>query len=307
MEINSIMKAKVCALECLESWMNVIGSFEEISSMLPSILLLMQNEATFESSVNVVSESILKIKNNPSEIVFDSFLNVFTTGWIFEQTKLSIIQENEMFAKKISQIFADFGEISVSLLVKNILRDDVRVFFELVLSLTGFPGVFGVDQLVSDIFCEFWEEIQLIYSESIPRSYLNAQIPIEEPDLVTDPVSGLPVFLKEISQSDRKNILASKSLTPAGDESNISERVQAIKIVYARLVDVIRGKSEKVCEDGNFRGWSEEERDKHLTMRRQFSDGLQCAYLVLSDALMNHLVNTAEQQIKQLLANYKPT
>ncbi|KAJ3117702.1 hypothetical protein HK098_006132, partial [Nowakowskiella sp. JEL0407] len=278
--IDPITPLTLPALESYEPWLNYLTNFDQIAPIFPKFLTLLQIESTFDASTNIISTLISKIKITQS--LFFSFLQIFTTGFIYDTLRECFFNGEQEFSRKISLMFVEFGEVSCGLLVQFAGVEQVRKFLEICVELTGFPGMFGVDQFISDIFCEFWEEIQLIVSET--------SIDLGGNDLVTDPISGRPVFLGDGSDK----AIVGGSVVPKVESV---EARNAVVEVYKKLVVVLLAKLAKMenCIESDNSMWSADERDRHLNLRRQYADVLQSSYSILKKELIFYYASVVEE------------
>jgi hypothetical protein len=65
----------------------------------------------------------------------------------------------------VAKLLAEFGSQFSVFLLKQIERPQVQAFFQLLLTITDFPGYYACDQQISDVPLYFWYNLQECFLE----------------------------------------------------------------------------------------------------------------------------------------------
>ncbi|KAG6901557.1 hypothetical protein C0995_010614 [Termitomyces sp. Mi166 len=274
------------ALKCFQSWMSIIPS-SDITPLIPLLISLLTRaesdsesfEAASEAIQEIMTKSALSDGSGSRTLTEPLLLWIDSRGSKIIQTTLQSGNVDEI-SHSLCKLIVALGDHSTSYIAANLASPTPVVptpqppdtpalptktrgelsqsFLRLLLSYTGLPGHYGVDEEESEMTLAFW----YLFQEALWS--VNYYVEEEEEDSGSVPID-------------------------AGAD------VQAVaRAVYSELVQILR---RKVAFPGKGAGWSKDQVEKFQVYRRDVGDTLINAYYVLRHDMLGYLVEDAIQRL----------
>lgn len=155
-------------LRCLQSWIQYGFNLEDAYPILRKVMTFLGNPDLFESSVEVLSESMQQASWAKYQNYRDELLACFTSQDMKDKMNACIADEDEETAKLLAKLFTSFGEAYTDYVATQLAEPNINSLLSMILQLSGFEGFFPVDQEVSDIPLNFWYILQeTLFDENV--------------------------------------------------------------------------------------------------------------------------------------------
>ncbi|KAI9204779.1 armadillo-type protein [Polychytrium aggregatum] len=302
-----ILMLKQSALGCLRNWISHIifaQSATSVNVILDLVIPHLSFPGTFERSADALVELIsFRTMAAYEKTICNFMMGILTKGWLRNELERAIRETDEHTAKVICNILVELGLNFTPYFVKNFLRDDVQVFYEMILACTNFEGYYAGDQELSALTLEFWA----IFCETLLDPRIIQRPGVEEDgleDLITDPVTGEPVLsATNLHPSDADRVFAKHTpvRSPAGATESESMRIfEAAKVLLVRAVVAWMSKI-TFPEDETWNEWNSDTKNKFKVFRKDCGENFLHAFYILREDLYGVFVPLAEQQILDLM------
>ncbi|CAK9779796.1 ARM repeat-containing protein [Cutaneotrichosporon oleaginosum] len=158
------IRAAEAACKCADSWINYGIGADEMSALLPHIFALLPLPAASGTIAEVLSESIFKFGKG-SKILTEPLL-----AWVIGPNGQGLLGSAEGEPSdaviEFTKMLCALVEHSSDWLVARLQQPDVQAFFATILRITGWDGVGGVDENVSELTLPIYPLIQEAIMES---------------------------------------------------------------------------------------------------------------------------------------------
>ncbi|KAK7463063.1 hypothetical protein VKT23_007649 [Stygiomarasmius scandens] len=269
------------ALKCLQAWLPYLPT-SDVTPIIPLLIALLDPDA---DAIFIASSDSLQEIMTKSALSDGSGSRVLTEPLLFWLDTVgsrivdNIIQSSiaDEIAISFCKLLSALGDHSTSYLAGNMassapvtllpsamigipqnMLDNktkgqlTQTFLRLLLSFTGFPGYYGVDEELSEMTLGFWYMLQ-------------------------EALWGNDFYIPE-NEDER----------PDTSNAEMGDQTAVAKALYVEVVKVLRNKI-KLPEPGH--GWSKDQMDKFLVYRRDVGDILINAYYVIRDDMIDFFIN----------------
>ncbi|TPX50299.1 hypothetical protein SeMB42_g02293 [Synchytrium endobioticum] len=268
---ESLQLMKTQSFKAIKSWVQY-GIPIELMGRIYYKMIQQMNTSMWMSAMDVIADVIV----NPrmagyGDTIANGLLNALTTGPIYAEFKRAFTARDDESSSKICQLVVDFAEQYAVFLVVHLARQDVGIFMDMLLAYTHYPGIFALDQEISDLPLTVWANIQeaLHDGDVLPMPSATTY------DLKTDPHSTRP-------------------MTPPTQKQLPSEATRATlrlgQTIFAKLLSHL---IDKMVFPADTSGWSAEEKEKFRVYRRDVNDCILVCYYVLRRPALETMVDRA--------------
>ncbi|KAJ3208673.1 hypothetical protein HK099_008676 [Clydaea vesicula] len=202
-------KLKLLSINVCLSWINLglstINSTKFMDFAVKSLQISADPEF-FEQSAELFIELLPNMKLISSSVTENLLPVLCAEGAVKDIFNRSLASSNTEVLMIFTKLLGAFGDIAATTLIKNLHNSPlVQEFFVMVKLLTGYPGVFGVDEEFSDLTQGFWCNLASSFEELIEDDYENS------PELLASVNIGKEIFL------DLLKVIINKIIYPGTD------------------------------------------------------------------------------------------
>ncbi|TPX34037.1 hypothetical protein SmJEL517_g03188 [Synchytrium microbalum] len=270
-----IKSLKIQAFKATKGWVHYGIPTASMGQMFYKMMEQMSTPL-WPLTIDVIEE----IVTNPrmagyDETISNGLLNAVTAGPIHTEFKRALSEGDDESSVKICQLLIEFGEHYATFLICNLLRQDVTIYMDMLLAYSQYPGVFAVDEEISDLPLTVWSNFQ----ETLQNADILPLATSDKYDLTTNPHTGAPISSEEASKSSRR--------VP---DDQVTQTWNTAQALYAKLVNAL---ILKMAFSTDAHTWSADERERFRVYRRECSDALLVCYYILRQPALDNLVKRA--------------
>ncbi|KAF9580833.1 hypothetical protein BGW38_002364 [Lunasporangiospora selenospora] len=266
---NATSKPK--ALDCLKSWVQYGITFDVIQPILGLVLNCLLDDGTFDAAADVWSEIMAsKSAARHQDTICEGLMPCFAT-------------ESEDIGRRLCQLLSTFGDNFSDWIAGKLLRADIVIYLEMMLSFAGFPGHYAEDETVSDLTLNFWYMLQESLSE----------LPTDDGEDSSSPGDD----------SEDHQVTLSTISSAANTIGLDRNSLQAIKgsslMMYTRLTEVLRKKLE-FPPHHEWIKWTRDIRQEFIGHRQEIADTLINSYHVLHGQIVSLIIDACSIQLDRV-------
>lgn len=150
------------SLKCLQSWIQYGIPILDAYPLIEQTIQLITHPDLFEPATDLLIEVMTSPRVSGVQRLESELWIGLTSEWSVSTWRTCMTETDDTVARTLSRLLTTFGETYTDSISRAFQHPtpQLQCYLEIMLSLTNYPGYFGVDQDISEIPLNFWYLLQ---------------------------------------------------------------------------------------------------------------------------------------------------